>query len=84
MSFSTRQAAVLLTVVSFLHSFLQVTQRLAPCPEVPQQVSMFLVCDWWTLWANVDGPGRPIIIPCDWMKQNKLLFETELRFYELL
>lgn len=38
---------------------------------------MFLVCDWWTLWADVDGAGCPVVIPCDGMKQNKLPFKKE-------
>lgn len=67
----TRQPAVLLTVVSFLHSFFQVTQRFASRPEVPQQVSMFLVRDRWTLWTNVDGPRRPVVVSCDCTKKQK-------------
>lgn len=65
----TRQPAILLAVLSLLHSLLQVAQRLASGPEVPQQVAVLLVRDWWTLGANVDRAGCSVVVPCDWMQE---------------
>lgn len=65
----TGQAVILLAVLSLLHSLLQVAQRLASGPEVPQQVAVLLVRDWWTLGADVDRTRRPVVVPCEWTQE---------------
>ena len=46
-----------------LQRLLQVAQRLAACAEFFEKVAMLLVGDGRALRADVDRPGRPVIVP---------------------